>query len=154
MASFWSTAHDESRFRAERVDNSCMQIGELSERTGVPARMLRYYEEQHLLTPVRAENGYRHYPESTVNRVNEIRDLIESGLPTRIVRQLLPCRSGLPAGTPLPADAATIAQLTAHLDIMDRKIDSLVRNRDSVKDFIARSASPTIGQRNDAPTQQ
>ncbi len=38
-----------------------MKIGELSRRTGVPTRMLRYYEEQGLLRPERADNGYRSY---------------------------------------------------------------------------------------------
>jgi len=36
-----------------------MRIKELSERTGVSARLPRYYEEQGLLTPRREENGYR-----------------------------------------------------------------------------------------------
>ncbi|MCX5095152.1 MerR family DNA-binding transcriptional regulator [Streptomyces sp. NBC_00365] len=34
-----------------------MRIGELSRRTGVPTRILRYYEEQGLLGPERAPNG-------------------------------------------------------------------------------------------------
>ena len=38
-----------------------MLIGELSCRTGVPARLLRYYEEQDLLHPERDSNGYRRY---------------------------------------------------------------------------------------------
>jgi MerR family regulatory protein len=36
-----------------------LRIGELSRRTGVPTRMLRYYEEQDLLHPERDANGYR-----------------------------------------------------------------------------------------------
>jgi len=38
-----------------------MRIGELATRTGVPTRMLRYYEEQGLITPRRLANGYREY---------------------------------------------------------------------------------------------
>jgi hypothetical protein len=38
-----------------------MRIGELSRRTGVPTRMLRYYEEQDLLRPEQAANNYRCY---------------------------------------------------------------------------------------------
>jgi DNA-binding transcriptional MerR regulator len=34
-----------------------MRVGELSRRTGVSARMLRYYEEQDLLHPERGSNG-------------------------------------------------------------------------------------------------
>jgi DNA-binding transcriptional MerR regulator len=53
-----------------------MRIGELAERTGVPARLLRYYEEQGLLTPARAANGYRDYGEPLVDRVAQIRGLL------------------------------------------------------------------------------
>lgn len=41
-----------------------MRIKQLSERTGVSSRLLRYYEEQGLLRPRREENGYRDYEES------------------------------------------------------------------------------------------
>ncbi|MEG2713205.1 MULTISPECIES: MerR family DNA-binding transcriptional regulator [unclassified Glutamicibacter] len=34
-----------------------MRIGELANRTGVPTRMLRYYEEQGLITPLRWRTG-------------------------------------------------------------------------------------------------
>ncbi len=67
-----------------------MKIGELSRRTGVPARMLRYYEEQDLLHPERSGNGYRTYSESAVYRVQQIRGLLDSGLTTEIIRTILP----------------------------------------------------------------
>ena len=47
-----------------------MKIGELSERTNVPTRMLRYYEEQGLLSSERRSNGYRDYPETAATRWN------------------------------------------------------------------------------------
>ena len=43
-----------------------MRIGELSRRTGVPERLLRYYEEQDLLHPQRLPSGYREYTEEDV----------------------------------------------------------------------------------------
>ncbi|MFE2998985.1 MerR family transcriptional regulator [Nocardia sp. NPDC059246] len=66
-------------------------IGELSRATGVPARLLRYYEEQGLLVPHRDSNGYRSYPATAPDRVARIRELLDAGLPTRDIRELLPC---------------------------------------------------------------
>jgi DNA-binding transcriptional MerR regulator len=50
-----------------------MRIGELSQRTGTPRRLLRYYEEQGLIAADRAPNGYREYDERFVDRVLQIR---------------------------------------------------------------------------------
>ncbi|MGX1805202.1 MerR family transcriptional regulator [Nocardia sp. NPDC055321] len=66
-------------------------IGELSRRTGVPTRLLRYYEEQSLLTAHRDPNGYRSYTPDAPARVARIRELLDAGLPTRDIRALLPC---------------------------------------------------------------
>ncbi|MEC3919491.1 MerR family transcriptional regulator [Nocardia sp. CDC160] len=68
-----------------------MLIGELARVTGVPPRLLRYYEEQGLLVPQRDSNGYRSYPASAPARVARIRELLDAGLPTRDIRELLPC---------------------------------------------------------------
>ncbi len=67
-----------------------MRIGELAQRTGVPPRLLRYYEDQGLLAPDRGETGYRDYAEPLVDRVLQIRGLLGSALPTRIIAQVLP----------------------------------------------------------------
>ncbi|MTE17515.1 MerR family transcriptional regulator [Nocardia sp. CT2-14] len=71
-----------------------MLIGELSRATGVPARLLRYYEEQGLLVPHRDSNGYRTYPDTAPDQVARIRELLAAGLPTRDIRELLPCATG------------------------------------------------------------
>ena len=68
-----------------------MKIGELAARTNVSARLLRYYEEQGLISPERAGNGYRDYAETQVDRVVQIRGLLDAGLPTKIIRQIIPC---------------------------------------------------------------
>ncbi|HEY6739696.1 MAG TPA: MerR family transcriptional regulator, partial [Actinopolymorphaceae bacterium] len=57
-----------------------MRIGELSRRTGVSVRALRYYEEQGLLTSERLPSGYRDYPESAADRVRQIQVLFSAGL--------------------------------------------------------------------------
>lgn len=67
-----------------------MRIGAAARVSGVSARSLRYYEDEGLIDPGRLSNGYRDYCQSTIDRVEVIRSLLESGLPVRLVRDLLP----------------------------------------------------------------
>ncbi|KOV71967.1 MULTISPECIES: MerR family transcriptional regulator [Streptomyces] len=116
-----------------------MRIGELSRRTGVPARLLRYYEEQHLLHPERTGNGYRSYPESAVARVGQIRGLLDSGLTTEMIRAILPYLCGPGHLVPAPGDvpAETAALLQGHIDRIQARIDCLARNRDRLTAYLA-----------------
>ncbi len=51
------------------------EIGELSERSGVSSKTIRYYEEIGLLPPARrGENGYRLYDESDIARLQFVRN--------------------------------------------------------------------------------
>ena len=116
-----------------------MKIGELSRRTGVPARMLRYYEEQDLLHPERADNGYRWYSESAVYRVQQIRGLLDSGLTTEIIRGILPFLAE-PDGIHLPAaclTAETAGLLRSEADRLQQRIECLARNRDAIRGYLA-----------------
>jgi DNA-binding transcriptional MerR regulator len=115
-----------------------MRIGELSERTGVPARMLRYYEEQDLLHPERTENGYRWYGEPAVYRVQQIRGLLDSGLTTEIIRAILPFLTE-PDGIHLPAaclTAETAGLLRREAERLQQRIDCLTRNRDAIRGYL------------------
>lgn len=71
-----------------------MLIGELAERSGVSRRALRYYEEQGLLVPDRACNGYREYPDDAPLIVEQVQGLYASGLTSDAIRQFLPCARG------------------------------------------------------------
>jgi DNA-binding transcriptional MerR regulator len=68
-----------------------MRIGELSRRTGVSIRSLRYYEEQNLLHPERMASGYRTYADADVVRVQRIQALLAAGLSTQKIERILPC---------------------------------------------------------------
>ncbi|TDE42824.1 MerR family transcriptional regulator [Nonomuraea mesophila] len=116
-----------------------MRIGELSRRTGVPTRMLRYYEEQDLLHPQRADNGYRHYPDSAVHRVRQIRGLLDSGLTTEIIRRILPFLDG-PGKIHLHPECLTpelAGLLEAEAERIQERIDCLSRNRDAIHAYLA-----------------
>ncbi|WP_030339573.1 MerR family transcriptional regulator [Streptomyces sp. NRRL S-1022] len=116
-----------------------MRIGELSCRTGVPTRLLRYYEEQRLLDPERTGNGYRSYPESAVAQVRQIRGLLDSGLTTGMIRAVLPYLSGpghlVPSPESVPAETAALLQ--EHIDRIQARIDCLARNRDRLTAYLA-----------------
>ncbi|MFF9064043.1 MerR family transcriptional regulator [Streptomyces sp. NPDC014891] len=113
-----------------------MRIGELSERTGTPPRLLRYYEEQGLIVADRLPNGYRDYDESNPDRVLQIRGLLDAGLPTRIIKQILPCLNKpriihFPDATP-----EMLATLEQERDRMTERIRCLTRNRDAVAEYL------------------
>ncbi|MEV5319343.1 MerR family transcriptional regulator [Streptomyces sp. NPDC052687] len=114
-----------------------MRIGELADRTGTPRRLLRYYEEQGLIVPSRSPNGYRDYHEGYVDRVLQIRGLLDSGLPTRVIKQLLPCLHSKPRAIhitdPTPE---TIATLERELERISERIQCLVRSRDAIADYL------------------
>ena len=57
-----------------------MHISELSRKTGVSLRSLRYYEEKELLSPDRQNNGYREYRETDIERVRLIQMYFSLGL--------------------------------------------------------------------------
>ncbi|GGU94417.1 MerR family transcriptional regulator [Streptomyces litmocidini] len=114
-----------------------MRIGELSERTGTPRRLLRYYEEQGLIVADRLPNGYRVYDESDVDRVAQIRGLLDAGLPTRIIKQILPCLDKprvihFPDATP-----EMLETLENERDRMTARIRCLTRNRDAVAEYLS-----------------
>ena len=113
-----------------------MRIGELSRRTGVPSRMLRYYEEQGLITPRRLHNGYREYDDYLIDRVGKIKGLVDAGIPTRIVTNILPCLGQPQTIVVENADPALYDLLETERDRMSEKIDFLTHNRDSLTSYL------------------
>ncbi|MFB9991893.1 MerR family transcriptional regulator [Deinococcus oregonensis] len=68
-----------------------MRIGELAQKSGVSVRSLRYYEEQGILHSERSDSGQRLYGESAVERVKLIQQLYAAGLPSKAMREIMPC---------------------------------------------------------------
>jgi DNA-binding transcriptional MerR regulator len=114
-----------------------MRIGELAQRTNTSSRLLRYYEQRGLITSGRAGNGYREYDEDAVDRVGKIRGLLGAGLPTRIIKDILPCLDHpdtiyCPTVTP-----DLIAQLAAEQQRLTERIEQLTRNRGAIAEYLA-----------------
>lgn len=130
-----------------------MRIGELARRTGVSERSLRYYEEQGLLGPERTPAGYRVYAESDVDVVRHVRMLLEAGLNTRFIRNVLPCMvdtgDGLAPGCPelLPhlrneRDRITVAidGLATARTLLDEVIEATPPDNTEYEAWLARRA--------------
>ncbi|WP_280267727.1 MerR family transcriptional regulator [Nocardia wallacei] len=113
-----------------------MRIGELAQRTETSPRLLRYYEEQGLITVGRSANGYRDYDERMVEQVVHIRGLLEAGLSTRLIKQILPCLDNPRDIHFADADPYIIETLEQQRDRLTHRIDLLTRNRDAMTDYI------------------
>jgi DNA-binding transcriptional MerR regulator len=70
-----------------------MRIGELSLRSGVSARSLRYYEAQRLLDPERTAGGQRVYSPEHLTLVVQIQELFQAGFCSSVIHELLPALS-------------------------------------------------------------
>lgn len=67
---------------------SKMSIQTFSDRTGLPASTLRYYEKEDLLLPdIRAGNGYRLYGEAQISKAIQIHSLRQAGISLTDIRQ-------------------------------------------------------------------
>lgn len=119
-----------------RVSLDAMRIGELARLTGASRRLLRYYEEQNLIVPDRGVNGYREYDDRYVDRVKQIRGLLDAGLPTRVIKQILPCLDK-PRSIHFPdATPEMLALLTGERDRLTERIQVLTRNRDAMSEYL------------------
>ena len=79
-----------------------MRISEVSRRTGVSIRSLRYYEQKRLLCARRLPNGYRDLDEEAVERVQTIQMYLGLGLTTEQIEEILDCTQTSPFPHPLP----------------------------------------------------
>ncbi|MEU2229921.1 MerR family transcriptional regulator [Streptomyces vietnamensis] len=120
-----------------------MRIGELARETGVSIRLLRYYEEQGLLDSERTPGGQRVYGTDAPAVVRRIRALLDAGLPTRVIAEVLACVCGSEA----EIEPCLNPLLVARLDAIDEKIHDLQGARSSLAALVAvtegRQLAPT-----------
>ncbi|MFI7123504.1 MerR family transcriptional regulator [Amycolatopsis sp. NPDC049868] len=117
-----------------------MKIGELSRETGVAVRLLRYYEAQGLLTSHRSEGGHRHYDPEAPATVARIRTLLAAGLPTKVIRELMPCFVG--DGTQL--QACVLDHLRTQYAELDSRIADLTQARTALGDILEASTRAVV----------
>ena len=67
-----------------------MNIGEAAEKSGVSAKMIRYYEEIGLVRPAdRSQSGYRNYSDTGIHTLKFVRRARDLGFPIERIRELL-----------------------------------------------------------------
>jgi DNA-binding transcriptional MerR regulator len=120
-----------------------VKIGELARETGVSVRLLRYYEDQRLLTSHRTAGGHRHFKPDAPATVTRIRTLLAAGRPTRVIQDLMPCFVG---GTD-ELQPCVLDHLRAQLADLDSRMADLARARATLGEIIA---STTGAHRNAA----
>lgn len=118
-----------------------MKIGDLSRRTGVSVRMLRYYEAQGLLQPGRTDSGYRDYGADALATVRQIKGLGAAGMTLATIRQFLPCTLAQ-RGAFEPCDELKAA-LRQQIDLVDQRMAQLADSRDILSGLLAQMERQT-----------
>ena len=112
-----------------------MRVGEISERTGVSVRAIRYYDRAGLLHAIRRPNGYREFDASAVDRVRAIRDLLDVGFTIEEVASLSPCLVG--AGGDAGCRTQTVTLYRDKLDRINQQVSTLLELRQRIQERIA-----------------
>lgn len=103
-----------------------LTIGKLAQLTGASVRSIRHYDEHGLLASVRADNGFRLFPDKAVTQVKQIQRMIATGFTLDDIR-------GFPDCMLLIEGARSCDQITdvqrERLEAIDRQIADLEKRR-------------------------
>ena len=108
-----------------------MNIGEVAERSGIPPKTIRYYEDIGLVTPVRSANGYRAFREQDVHKLTFLSRARALGFTIEDCRTLLALYED---ETRASADVKRVAR--DHLSQIEAKIADLNAMRDTLGHLI------------------
>lgn len=109
-----------------------MNIGQAAKKTGLSAKMIRYYESIDLL-PVagRTDSGYRQYSQQDLHRLTFIKRSRDLGFSLAEVSQLLALWQDRQRAS---ADVKALA--AGHISALERKISELSGLRDTLKELM------------------
>ena len=108
-----------------------MNIGQAAERTGLPAKTIRYYEDIGLVHPLRDSNGYRAFRDSDLHKLAFLGRGRMLGFTIEDCRALL---SLYEDDSRASADVKDIA--LQHLDQIDQKLEQLQEMRATLAGLI------------------
>lgn len=109
-----------------------MNIGTASEKSGLSAKTIRYYEDIGLISSDRRDNGYRDYSMDDVHRLRFLQRSRSLGFSVEECRQLLSLYSDRGRES---AEVKAVA--AAKLGEIERKITELQGLRDMLKPLVA-----------------
>ena len=112
-----------------------MNISQVAERSGLPVKTIRYYEEIGLIAPARSANGYRAFNEKDLHRLAFIGRARSLGFGIESCRDLLALYNDRDRAS---ADVKSIA--LTHLDEIDRKIAELTDMRKTLAHLVSACA--------------
>lgn len=108
-----------------------MNISDVALKSGLPAKTIRYYEDIGLITPRRAENGYRQFVESDLHKLAFL------GRARALGFTIEDCRTLLALYEDETRESAQVKQLaSAHLKAIDEKLSQLHSMRDTLAQLI------------------
>jgi Cu(I)-responsive transcriptional regulator len=108
-----------------------MNIGDVADRSGLPPKTIRYYEEIGLVTPQRATNGYRSFRDSDLHKLTFLGHARSLGFSIEDCRALLALYED---ETRASSDVKRIAK--DHLSRIDRKIADLAAMRETLSHLV------------------
>ena len=108
-----------------------MNIGEVSERSGLPAKTIRYYEDIALVRPLRSANGYRSFRESDIHKLAFL------GRARALGFSIEDCRTLMGLYEDKSRESAQVkAVAEGHLTEIDNKIAQLKSMREALSQLI------------------
>ncbi|MFG6591105.1 Cu(I)-responsive transcriptional regulator [Sulfitobacter sp. 1A12157] len=108
-----------------------MNIGEVSQHTGLPPKTIRYYEDIGLVKPLRDANGYRAFRESEMHKLAFLGRARTLGFSIEDCRNLLALWEDKNRAS---ADVRAIAK--DHLAQIEAKISGLQEMRDTLSTLV------------------
>lgn len=112
-----------------------MNIGIVSERSGLPTKTIRYYEDIGLIKPLRDANGYRAFREQDMHKLSFLARARALGFTIENCRALMALYED---NSRASADVKSIAR--EHLVQIEAKINDLNAMRDTLSHLVSECA--------------